>query len=128
MIVVACARTACTTFLEIEVAKDCVRAWSLHRKGKKPTLKDKCEAIIYYAQNDAFLPPPDAPRYKGPPIQLVDPKGGWTQGPAVIIVPSAGTRDGRRKRGEHAAKKLKRRAAGTARQKLSRLKPVREGR
>ena len=85
-------------FLEVEVAKDCVKAWSVRRNGKKPTLKDKCEAVIYYARNDAFLPPPDALPYEGPPLQLVDPTGGRTQGPARIRVPSRATPKAGRKR------------------------------
>jgi hypothetical protein len=77
-------------FLEVSVANDCVRAWSTHRKGKKPTTKDKCAAIIYYAQNDAYLMPPDAPRHMGPPLQIVEPgRGSRLLGPATVRVGNA---------------------------------------
>jgi hypothetical protein len=44
-------------FLEVAVAKDVVRAWSFVRNGRLPTLSEKCEALIYYAENDAYLLP-----------------------------------------------------------------------
>ncbi len=42
--------------LEIDIAKDVVRAWSFHRGGKVPSLDDKVTAIFYYAEHDAYLP------------------------------------------------------------------------
>ena len=42
--------------LEVYLAKDVVEAWSGGRGGRKPTVKDKCEAVIYYAEHDAYLP------------------------------------------------------------------------
>jgi hypothetical protein len=47
-------------FLEIAVAKDVLRAWSHLRGGRIPTITERCEAIIYYAENDAYLLPNDA--------------------------------------------------------------------
>ena len=44
-------------FLEVSVAKNVLRAWSHVRGGKLPNLAQKCEAIIYYAENDAYLLP-----------------------------------------------------------------------
>jgi len=42
--------------LEVFLAKDVVQAWSGWRGGRKPSVKDKCEAVIYYAERDAYLP------------------------------------------------------------------------
>ena len=47
-------------FLEVAIAKDVLRAWSFAREGKTPNLEQKCEAIIYYAENDAYLLPDEA--------------------------------------------------------------------
>jgi hypothetical protein len=44
-------------FLEVSVANNVLRAWSLVRGGQIPDLANKCEAIIYYAENDAYLLP-----------------------------------------------------------------------
>ena len=44
-------------FLEISVAKEVLEAWSFARDGRLPSLEQKCEAIIYYAENDAFVHP-----------------------------------------------------------------------
>jgi hypothetical protein len=44
-------------FLEVAVAKDVLRAWSFARNGRAPTISEKCEALIYYAENDAYLLP-----------------------------------------------------------------------
>ncbi len=44
-------------FLEVSVAKDVLRAWSHVRGGQLPDIAQKCEAIIYYAENDAYLLP-----------------------------------------------------------------------
>jgi hypothetical protein len=43
-------------FLEVSVAKDVLRAWSFARRGAIPDFKSRCHAIIYYAENDAYLP------------------------------------------------------------------------
>ena len=44
-------------FLEVPVAKDVLLAWSFARNGRTPTLAEKCEALIYFAENDAYLIP-----------------------------------------------------------------------
>ena len=44
-------------FLEVAVAKDVLCAWSFARNGCAPNISEKCEAIIYYAENDSFLLP-----------------------------------------------------------------------
>ena len=44
-------------FLEVSIAKLVLRAWSHVRAGQEPDLSQKCEAIIYYAENDAYLLP-----------------------------------------------------------------------
>jgi hypothetical protein len=43
-------------FLEIDLIREVINVWRDWRKGKKPTLEEKCEAVIYYAENDAYLP------------------------------------------------------------------------
>jgi len=43
--------------LEVSVAKDVLEAWSFMRDGRVPNLAEKCEAIIHYAENDAYLLP-----------------------------------------------------------------------
>ena len=42
--------------LEVHLAKDAVQGWSDERDGRTPTTTDKCEAVIYYAENDTYLP------------------------------------------------------------------------
>ena len=44
-------------FLEVSVAKNVLRAWSFARGGRVPDVSQKCQAIIYYADNDAYLLP-----------------------------------------------------------------------
>ena len=41
-------------FLEIDVAKEVIQVWS-EWSGRKPTIEDKCAAIIYYAEYDAYM-------------------------------------------------------------------------
>src|SRR5262245_48251854 len=43
-------------FLKVEVAQDVVQGWSYLRAGRRPGLEQKCTALIYYAENDAFIP------------------------------------------------------------------------
>lgn len=43
--------------LEVAAAKQAVRAWSEARKNKLPSLRERYEAVLYYALNDAYLPP-----------------------------------------------------------------------
>ena len=42
--------------LEVFLAKDVVEAWSGGRGGREPTAKERCDAVIYYAERDAYLP------------------------------------------------------------------------
>ena len=44
-------------FLEVAVAKDVIRAWSNVRSGRIPDLNESCEALVYFAENDAYLLP-----------------------------------------------------------------------
>lgn len=43
-------------FLEISIAKNVLRAWSYARNGRLPDLSECCRALIYYAENDAYIP------------------------------------------------------------------------
>lgn len=42
--------------LEVHLARDVLEVWQEWRDGRRPTTQEKCEAIIYYAENDAYLP------------------------------------------------------------------------
>lgn len=42
--------------LEVAIAKEVLDVWREWRQGKTPTIHDKCEAVIYYAKNDSYLP------------------------------------------------------------------------
>jgi len=42
--------------LEVHVAKAVIRVWRTWRKNAAPTSKEKCDAVIYYATNDSYLP------------------------------------------------------------------------
>lgn len=44
-------------FLEVFVARDVLEGWSLMRDGRQPSLDESCEALIYYALNDAPMLP-----------------------------------------------------------------------
>jgi hypothetical protein len=48
-------------FLEVSVAKNVFKAWSFARNGRIPTIAKKCEALIYYAENDAYILPEHEP-------------------------------------------------------------------
>ena len=43
-------------FLEVHVAKETVEVWSEWRDGRQPTISEKLEAMIYYAEQDSWLP------------------------------------------------------------------------
>ena len=43
-------------FLEVGLAKIVIHTWQLWRNGQVPSTHEACESIIYYAQNDAYLP------------------------------------------------------------------------
>ena len=42
--------------LEVELAKEVIEVWSAWRDERQPTIEEKCEAIIFYAEHDAYLP------------------------------------------------------------------------
>lgn len=42
--------------LEVDVAREVVAVWIAWRDNRRPTLDDMCQAIIYYAQHDAYQP------------------------------------------------------------------------
>ena len=42
--------------LEVAVAHDVLRVWSSWRDGRQPTPEQAANAIIYYAQQDAYQP------------------------------------------------------------------------
>jgi hypothetical protein len=42
--------------LEVELIKDVIQAWSDWRNGRLPELADKMNAVIHYAEHDAYLP------------------------------------------------------------------------
>ena len=44
-------------FLEVSVAKNVLKAWSFARNGRIPSIEKKCEALIFYAENDAYILP-----------------------------------------------------------------------
>lgn len=43
-------------FLEISLAKEIVKVWSNWRNGRLPSAVEKYNALVYYAENDTFLP------------------------------------------------------------------------
>ena len=42
--------------MEVALAREAVDVWQAWRPGERPSLDDKLAAIIYYAENDAWLP------------------------------------------------------------------------
>lgn len=42
--------------LEVELIEDVLTTWSSWRSGRTPTATEAAEAVIYYAQHDAYLP------------------------------------------------------------------------
>ena len=42
--------------IEVAVAKEVLQVWQQWRGGQIPSTTEKCEAVIYYAQHDAYLP------------------------------------------------------------------------
>jgi hypothetical protein len=42
--------------LEVFLAKEVIEDWGEGRGGRGATAQDKCEAVIYYAEHDAYLP------------------------------------------------------------------------
>lgn len=41
-------------FLEVDIAREVIEMWK-ERCGRYPSREDKCRAIIYYAENDAYI-------------------------------------------------------------------------
>jgi hypothetical protein len=42
--------------LEAGLAREVIAVWSRWRDGAQPTDQQKCEAVLYYATHDAYLP------------------------------------------------------------------------
>ena len=40
--------------LEVDIAKEAIEVWT-RWSGRKPSIEEKCSAVIYYAENDAYL-------------------------------------------------------------------------
>lgn len=43
-------------FLQAELVRDAIEAWSEWRDGISPSMSDKLRAAVYYADHDAYLP------------------------------------------------------------------------
>lgn len=44
-------------FLEVQIAQDVLNVWRKWNSGREPDEKQRIEALIYYADNDAYLNP-----------------------------------------------------------------------
>lgn len=57
-----------TYLLEVELIRDVLETWHAHRDGAVPSPQEACEAVIHYAEHDAYLYPdeglPLPPRLK----------------------------------------------------------------
>jgi hypothetical protein len=42
--------------LEVDLIKEVLEVWSVWRGGRLPQLGDKIEAVVHYAEYDAYLP------------------------------------------------------------------------
>ena len=42
--------------LEVHLANEVVAVWREWREGRNPSVEEKCEAIVWYAEHDAYLP------------------------------------------------------------------------
>lgn len=42
--------------LEVSLAKEVAEVWRSWRDGREPSPEELCEAVIFYAENDAFIP------------------------------------------------------------------------
>lgn len=42
--------------LEVSLARDAIRVWSEWRDGRIPSIEEQIDAVVYYAENDAFKP------------------------------------------------------------------------
>ncbi|WP_165553130.1 DUF7716 domain-containing protein [Kribbella speibonae] len=43
--------------LDVYTALDVIEVWSEHRDGARPTVAERCAALVYYANHDAYLIP-----------------------------------------------------------------------
>jgi len=43
--------------LEVYILKEVLDVWKNWRNGKEPTIRDKLNAIEYFVEHDAYLPP-----------------------------------------------------------------------
>lgn len=41
--------------LEVVLAQDVLEVWSSWRDGARPNASEKCQAVIHYAEHDAYL-------------------------------------------------------------------------
>ncbi|MGN6548249.1 MAG: hypothetical protein ACTHK7_24650 [Aureliella sp.] len=48
--------------LTVQLAREAIEVWSLWRGGKSPNREEKLAAVMFYSQNDAYLPLEDEPR------------------------------------------------------------------
>lgn len=44
-----------TYFLEIEIAKEVLEVWKEWHGGREPTESERVDAVLYYANNDAYI-------------------------------------------------------------------------
>jgi len=42
--------------LEVSLARETIKVWSEWRGGRVPSPEEKAEAVIYYAEHDAYIP------------------------------------------------------------------------
>jgi hypothetical protein len=42
--------------LGVAIARDVIKAW-VEQRGRQPSTREKCHAVVYYAIHDAYLPP-----------------------------------------------------------------------
>jgi hypothetical protein len=47
--------------LEVFLIHDVLETWSAHNAGARPSPRQACEAVIYYAEHDAWLIPDNNP-------------------------------------------------------------------
>jgi hypothetical protein len=43
--------------LEVSLAREAIKVWRDWRHGRSPSSHDKANAVIYYGENDTYLPP-----------------------------------------------------------------------
>jgi hypothetical protein len=45
-----------SNLLEVYLAKEVLEVWAKWHDGRQPSLMEKCRAVIWYAEHDAYLP------------------------------------------------------------------------